>query len=78
MNEVPALNASSFHDLIRSITPDIHAALRRAVELGRWADGARLTPEQVELCLQALIVYEAEQLPEPERVGYVERKTCRS
>ena len=70
MNEQPG----SFEELIAGITPEIHANLKRAVELGRWADGRRLDARQVELCLQAIIVYEAQHLPEAERTGYVERK----
>ena len=63
----------SFMSLIEDITPEIHANLRRAVELGRWPGGERLSAEQVELCLQALILYEARHLPESERSGYVGR-----
>lgn len=70
MSEQPG----SFEELIAGITPEIHANLKRAVELGRWADGKRLSREQVELCLQAIIVYEAKALPETERTGYVERR----
>lgn len=65
----------SFMRLIEDITPEIHFKLRRAVELGRWPGGERLSAEQVELCLQALILYEARHLPEKERTGYVDRST---
>lgn len=63
----------SFEELIDSITPDVYENLKRAVELGRWPDGSRLRPGQLELSLQALIVYEAKHLPEHERSGFVER-----
>lgn len=59
--------------LIDHITPDIHANLKRAVEIGKWPDGRALTAEQRELCLQAVIVYEARHLEEHERVGYIDR-----
>lgn len=62
-----------FQQLIANITPEIHAGLRRAVELGRWPDGRRLSEEQRELCMEALIVYEAGALEETERVGYIDR-----
>lgn len=62
-----------FLELIDSITPEIHERLRRAVEIGRWPDGTRLSPEQTELTLQALIAYESRHLQENERVGYIDR-----
>jgi uncharacterized protein YeaC (DUF1315 family) len=62
-----------FTQLIGAITPEIHASLKRAVEIGRWPDGRRLTPEQRELSLQAIIAYEAIHLDERDRVGYIDR-----
>jgi len=59
--------------LIDHITPEIHANLKRAVEIGKWPDGRALTPEQRELSLQAVIAYEAKNLAEHERVGYIDR-----
>lgn len=60
-----------FKQLLQSITPDTYAALKRAVELGKWPSGERLTREQRELCLQAVIAYDASNKPESERVGYI-------
>jgi uncharacterized protein YeaC (DUF1315 family) len=68
---------SDFPDLetlLQNITPEIYAALTRAVELGKWPNGNRLTPEQRETCLQAVIWYDARHKPEQERVGYIERE----
>lgn len=62
-----------FTQLIATITPEIHQSLRRAIEIGRWPDGRRLAPEQRELCLQAVIAYEARHLDEHQRVGYIDR-----
>ena len=45
----------SLQALIESITPEIHENLKTAVEIGRWANGDRLTPEQIENSLQAII-----------------------
>lgn len=59
--------------LIANITPDIHARLKRAVEIGKWPDGRPLSAEQRELCLQAVIAYEATHLEAHERVGYIDR-----
>lgn len=62
-----------FTQLIGTITPEIHLSLKRAVEIGRWPDGRKLTPEQRELSLQAVIAYEAKHLDERERVGFIDR-----
>ncbi len=63
----------TFEQLLESITPEVHQNLKRAVELGRWANGERLRPEQVDLCLQAIIAYEARNLPPEQRVAYIDR-----
>ncbi|MEX2365829.1 MAG: DUF1315 family protein, partial [Pseudohongiellaceae bacterium] len=39
--------SGDFAQLLDNISPEIHRNLRRAVELGRWPNGDRLTPEQV-------------------------------
>lgn len=62
-----------FQRLIANITPEIYASLKRAVEIGRWPDGRRLTSEQRELSLQAVIAWEMKHLPETERTGYIDR-----
>lgn len=59
--------------LLQAITPEMHANLQRAVEIGRWVDGTVLTGEQRELCMQAMIAWEARNLPEEERSGYMAR-----
>ena len=69
MSESPA----SLQDLLSSITPELHQKLKRAVELGRWENGERLTPEQVELCLQAVIAYDEMHLRPEEKVGFIDR-----
>lgn len=63
----------TFHDLIESITPDIHDKLKTAIETGRWENGDRLSQEQVAHCLQAVIAYEARNLSEEQRVGYIDK-----
>lgn len=67
----------TFERMIRQMTPAIYESLKQAVALRKWPDGRRLTPEQTELCLEAVIRYEAEnQVPEELRVGYLEQRTC--
>jgi len=63
-------------DLIRSINPEIYANLKTAVELGRWPTGKKLTKEQVELCLEAILHYETQNnLAQEERVGFIDRES---
>lgn len=61
----------NFDELLRNINPEIYQNLKRALELGKWPNGERLTQEQKELCMEAIIVYEAKNLPEQERTGYI-------
>lgn len=63
----------SLQALLASITPEVHDKLKRAVELGRWENGERLTQEQRDLCLQAVIAYDELHHAETEKVGYIDR-----
>ena len=60
-----------YQELVASLTPDVYANLKQAVELGKWPDGKKLTKEQQAHCLQAIIAYDAVHKPEQERVGYI-------
>ncbi len=63
----------NFEDVAQQISPDIYQRFKEALELGKWPDGRVLTKEQKEICLQAVIVYEAAQgVPETQRTGYVD------
>lgn len=63
----------SLQDILAMMNPEVHMNLKTAVELGRWPDGRKLTSEQLEYCLQAIIAYEQHHLPEEQRVGYIDR-----
>jgi uncharacterized protein len=63
----------SFEELLSSITPEVHSKLKQAIELGRWENGDRLSKEQVELCMQAVIAYDEIHLSDEEKVGYIDR-----
>lgn len=64
-----------FDDLINSITPEAYQNLKRAVELGKWPDGTRLSQEQREQCMQAVIAYDAKHSSEDERIGHIDKGT---
>jgi uncharacterized protein YeaC (DUF1315 family) len=63
----------SFEELLSSITPEVHSKLKQAIELGRWENGDRLSKEQVELCMQAVIAYDEINLSDEEKIGYINR-----
>jgi len=63
----------TYEQLIQAMTPEMHQSLKRAVELGKWPDGRKLTPEQKDICLRAVIAYDVENKPEEERVGFIDR-----
>ena len=67
---------STLDALLASMTPEIYAQLKSAVELGRWENGERLTEEQKANCLQAVIAYDQAFVSPEQRVGYLERKHC--
>ena len=59
--------------MIDSMSPEIYRSLKRAVEVGKWPDGQRLTREQRENALQAIIAWGERHLSETERVGYIDK-----
>ncbi len=69
---------SSFAEMIENITPDIYESLKLAVEIGKWSDGRKLTQEQKELSMQAVIAWELQNLPEDQRTGYMAVQECSS
>lgn len=65
------INSSNIGDLIDSITPEVYQNLQRAVELGKWPNGAVIDSEQRQLCMQAVIAYEQRHLEPEQRSGYI-------
>lgn len=69
---------TSFAHMIENITPQIYESLKTAVEIGKWSDGRKLSIEQKELSLQAIIAWELQNLPEEQRTGYMGVQECSS
>lgn len=69
---------TSFAHMIENITPQIYESLKTAVEIGKWSDGRKLSIEQKELSLQAIIAWELQNLPEDQRTGYMGVQECGS
>ncbi|SDK79245.1 YeaC family protein [Microbulbifer yueqingensis] len=60
--------------LLDNLNPQIVGSLKRAVELGKWPNGAALTSEQKMLCAEAVRAWELRNLPRDAHVGYVPPK----
>lgn len=64
----------TYEELIARLDPTVYRNLRQSVELGKWPDGRKMTPEQREISLEAIIYYEnLHNIPEQERTGYLDR-----
>ena len=63
----------SWDALISEMSQQVYENLKTAVELGKWPNGDRLSPAQLEYSLQAVIAYDALHFAETERVGYIDR-----
>ncbi|KAA0875725.1 YeaC family protein [Nitrincola tapanii] len=64
----------TFEEMIDSMTYEVYESMKRAIELGKWANGQKLTPAQREQSMQAVIAFEHRRnVPEAQRVGFIDR-----
>ncbi|NNM51616.1 MAG: DUF1315 family protein [Pseudomonadales bacterium] len=56
-----------------SLDADVIASLRRAIELGKFPDGRRLTAEESGMCMQVVIAWEVKHLSAEQRTAYIDR-----
>lgn len=59
--------------ILASLTPELVDKFRAAIELGKWADGTKLSAEQRATCMQAVMVWEHEHLAPAERTGFIHK-----
>ncbi|MBP2166919.1 uncharacterized protein YeaC (DUF1315 family) [Erwinia toletana] len=57
------------NEIIAAMTPDVYQRLATAVEIGKWADGVALTPEQKENCLQLVLLWQAKYNHQPQHMS---------
>ncbi|MCU5775766.1 DUF1315 family protein [Erwiniaceae bacterium BAC15a-03b] len=57
------------NEIIAAMTPDVYQRLATAVEIGKWADGVALTPEQKENCLQLVLLWQAKYNDQPQHMS---------
>lgn len=62
-----------FQHLIKQMNPEVYQQLKQSLELSKWPNGASLTQQQKEICMEAVIAYEHTHLTEDQRTGYVEK-----
>ena len=62
----------NYDELISKMTPQMHQSIKSAIELGKWPDGKKMTAEQLQICMRAVIKYD-QNLPEEQRTGYIDR-----
>lgn len=60
--------------MLSVLNADVVENFKRAIELGKWPDGRRLSREQMETCLQAVIAWEGRHLPPEQRSGYIHKE----
>lgn len=65
----------NIEETLKVMTPDLYQRFKRAIELGKWSDGRRLSQDQLATCIQSVIAYEMQHLPPQERTGYVPPKS---
>ncbi len=65
---------NTVNELVESLTPSMVSDLKQAIELGKFRDGRVVSREQKELMTEATILYDALNLPEEERTGFIHRK----
>ncbi|HSG03815.1 MAG TPA: DUF1315 family protein [Marinobacterium sp.] len=64
----------NYERMIETMTPQVYESLKLAVELGKWPNGERLSAEQRETSLRAVIAYEVKhEMPPEQRVGFIDR-----
>lgn len=60
--------------LLKQVTPEIYQRMKAAIETGKWPDGSPVSEQQRENCLQLVIAWDARNLPEQERTGWLPPK----
>lgn len=63
----------NIEQILAALTPEIVERFRTAIAIGKWPNGQVLTTEQRETCMQAVVVWEHQHLPEQQRTGYIHR-----
>lgn len=63
----------NIEQMLAVLDADIVERLKTAIEIGKWSNGVPLTQEQRQICMQAVIAWEHQNIPEKQRTGYIEK-----
>ena len=62
-----------YEQLVEQLNPEMITNFKRAIEIGKWPDGSKVSDGQRANCLAAVIAYEEKHVAETDRVGYIDR-----
>lgn len=65
-------------DFVQRLGHAEYAALKQAIELGKWPDGRPLGKDDRELLMRAMIAWEIKNLPPDQHTGYMAQPDCPS
>ncbi|MBK8969838.1 MAG: DUF1315 family protein [Hahellaceae bacterium] len=66
-------NPADFKGAASQLAPEVVSRFRQALELGRWPDGRKVTPEQKQILMESVLLAEAAQgMPMEQRTGYID------
>lgn len=66
-------NPTDFKAAASQLAPEVLSRFRQALELGRWPDGRKVSPEQKKILMESIILAETAQgIPETQRTGYID------
>lgn len=63
----------SLEKLIEAMTPEVYQNLKTAIELGKWENGIKLSRQQLDSSLQAVIAYDNKHFKEEQRIGFIHK-----
>ena len=63
----------NIEQMLSILDADIVERLKTAVEIGKWPNGVVLTAEQRQICMQAVIAWEHQNVDAKERTGYIDK-----
>ncbi|WP_168204225.1 DUF1315 family protein [Aliikangiella coralliicola] len=60
-----------YSQTVANLNPEVVQKLKTAIELGRWENGEKLTSEQVESAMQAVMLWEAQYIGNKENEPFI-------
>lgn len=68
----------NFINAVNKLDHETYTQLKNAIECRKWPDGRNLTKQQIEICLEAILIFEHNNsIAEEERTGYLPQTSCK-